>query len=81
MVSPNSSSAHGYLKVFSMPSKACMTSLSVYNWARLFETNDVVVNVSLKFQTLISNICQYFLLKKCVLIFSTKISVYLVIKL
>ena len=24
-----------------------------------------LVNVSLKFQTLISNICQYFLLKKC----------------
>ena len=24
-----------------------------------------LVNISLKFQTLISNICQYFLLKKC----------------
>ena len=38
-----------------------------------------LVNVSLKFQTLISNICQYFLLKKCekLLIFSTKnISVF-----
>ena len=39
-----------------------------------------LVNVSLKFQTLISNICQYFLLKKASLIFSTKILVYLVIK-
>ena len=47
-----------------------------------------LVNVSLKFQTLISNICQYFLLKnvrsfcsaKASLIFSTKISVGLVIK-
>ena len=42
-----------------------------------------LVNVSLKFQTLISNICQYFLLKICEklakasLIFSTKnISVF-----
>ena len=44
------------------------------------------VNISLKFQTLISEICQYFLLKKCEKllhfhIFSTKISVYLVITL
>ena len=42
-----------------------------------------LVNVSLKFQTLISEICQYFLLKSCAkasLIFLTKISVYLVIK-
>ena len=42
-------------------------------WARLFKINDVVVNVSLKFQTLISDIRQYFLSKKCEkLIFSTK---------
>ena len=42
-------------------------------WAQLFKTNDVVsfktnaslVNVSLKFQKLISNTGQYFLLKKC----------------
>ena len=45
-----------------------------------------LVKVSLKFQTLISEICQYFLLKKREkllqsLIFSTKISVFLVIKL
>ena len=36
-------------------------------WASLLKTNDVVsllVNVSLKFQTLISQICQYFLSKK-----------------
>ena len=43
-----------------------------------------LVNETLKFQTLISQICQYFLLKKNVrkafLIFSTKISVYLVMK-
>ena len=47
-----------------------------------------LVNVSLKFQTLISNIRQYFLLKKCEKLlqcksfshFSTKISVYLIIK-
>ena len=32
--------------------------------ARLFKTYDVVVNVSLKFQTLISEICQYFSLQK-----------------
>ena len=35
----------------------------------------LLVNVSLKFQTLLSQICQYFLLKKCAkasLIFSTK---------
>ena len=47
-----------------------------------------LVNVSFKFQTLISNICQYFLLKKCMKLlqkllsfFQQKISVYLVIKL
>ena len=48
-----------------------------------------LVNVSLKFQTLISEICQYFLLKKCEKLlhcksfsffFQQKISVYLVIK-
>ena len=48
-----------------------------------------LVNVSLKFQTLISQICQYFLLKKCEKLlqckslshfFQEKISVYLVIK-
>ena len=32
--------------------------------ARLFKTNNIV-NVSLKFQTLISEICQYFLLENC----------------
>ena len=58
--------------------------------ARLFEINDAdsSVNVSLKFQTIIPNICQYFLLEKCekllqcksFSLFSTKISVYLVIK-
>ena len=48
----------------------------------------MLVNVWLKCPTLISEICQYFLLKNCSfcsakasLIFSTKISVYLVIKL
>ena len=48
-----------------------------------------LVNVSLKFQTLITEIGQYFLLKKvrgfCIakasLTFSTKIPVYLIIKL
>ena len=44
-----------------------------------------LVNVSLKFQTLISEICHYFLLKKCEKLlhsfFQEKISVYLVIKL
>ena len=47
-----------------------------------------LVNVSLKFQTLISEIPQYFLLKKCekllqklLSFFQQKISVYLVIKL
>ena len=41
------------------------------------------VNILLKFQTLISEICQYFLLKKCYKSFShfsTKISMCLVIK-
>ena len=32
----------------------------------------VLVNVSLKFQRLISNICQYFLLKKCVRLLQCK---------
>ena len=44
----------------------------------------LLVNVSLKFQTLRYAIYQYFLLKKCeklVLFFQQKISVYLVIKL
>ena len=43
----------------------------------------LLVNVSLKFQTLISSICQYFLLKKCeklLSFFQQKISVYLEIK-
>ena len=43
-----------------------------------------LVNVSLKFQTLISEICQYFFMKKCenlLSFFQQKISVYLVIKL
>ena len=49
-----------------------------------------LVNETLKFQTLISQICQYFLLKKCEKLFAVqkllsffqqKISVYLVIKL
>ena len=44
-----------------------------------------LVNVSLNLQKLISQICQYFLLKRCVkllhlLFFQQKISVYLVIK-
>ena len=42
-----------------------------------------LVNVWLKFQMLISQICQYFLLKKCeklLSFFQQKISVYLVIK-
>ena len=56
----------------------------LYTWARLFKTNDVV-NILLNFETLISQICQYFLLKnvrsfcsaKASLIFSTKnISVF-----
>ena len=34
-------------------------------WARLLETDMSLVNISLKFQTLISDICQYFWLKKC----------------
>ena len=32
---------------------------------RLFKTNDVVSYVSLKFRTLISEICQFFCSKKC----------------
>ena len=45
-----------------------------------------VVNVSLKFQNLISEICQYFLLKNCEKLlhfsfFQQKMSVYLVMKL
>ena len=39
-----------------------------------------LVKVSLKFQTLISEICQYFLLKKCEKLFQQKISVHLVNK-
>ena len=57
--------------------------------AQLFKTNDVVGNVLLKFQKLISSICQYFLLKKCEKLlqcknfsnfFQQKISVHLGIK-
>ena len=48
-----------------------------------------LVNETLKFQTLISQICQYFLMKKCeklavqklLSFFQQKISLYLVIKL
>lgn len=46
----------------------CMKLKSLQNftniWARLFKTNEVV-NVSLNFQTIISEIFQCFLLKKC----------------
>ena len=59
-----------------------------YTLGSKFKTNDVfsLVNVSLKFETLITQIRQYFLLKKCVKLykllsfFQQKISVYLVIK-
>ena len=40
----------------------------------------MLVNVSLNFQKLISQICQYFLLKKCEKLLKFKILVYLVIK-
>ena len=49
----------------------------------LFKTNDVISNVSLKFEMLISEICQYILLNMNEYIYSffqQKISVYLVIK-
>ena len=46
----------------------CLSSL----WARLFKTNDIVSYVSLKFQMLISEICQFFFVAKASLIFSTK---------
>ena len=62
----------------------------INSWSQLFETNNMsLVNVSLKCQTLISNICQYFLLKKCEKLLQCKsfshfiqqkISVYLVTK-
>ena len=39
-----------------------------------------LVNVSLKFQTLISRICQYFLLKKCEKLCSAKASLIFSIK-
>ena len=52
--------------------------------AWLFKTNDVIINVSLTFRTLISEIYQYFCEKKCeklllkaFLIFTTKTSVIL----
>ena len=54
------------------------------HWPGCSKLTTLLVNVSLKFQMLISQICQYFLLKKCCsctakasLIFSTKnISVF-----
>ena len=49
------------------------------NRARLFKTNDIV-NVLLKFQTLISEICQYFLLKKCEKLCSAKASLIFLTK-
>ena len=52
-------------------------------WPGCSKLTTSLVNVSLKFQTLIYQTCQYFLSKKFVklsLIFSTKNSVYLVIK-
>ena len=39
-----------------------------------------LVNVPLKFQTLISNICEYFLLNKLLSFVQQKLSVHLVIK-
>ena len=60
---------HIYFFLFLMGNK-------VYDfWAWLFKTNDVI-SKTLKFQMLISQICQHFLLKKSAkasLIFSTKI--------
>ena len=35
------------------------------DWARLFKLTTLLVNVSLKFQTSKTEICQYVLLKKC----------------
>ena len=53
-------------------------------WVQLFKTISLLVNVTLKFKTLLSEICQYFLLKKknisFSLIFQQKRSVYLDVK-
>ena len=79
------------MRVFSVRS---LVYMYIYSYVVLFlhsgpdcsKLTTSLVNISLKFQTLISQISQYFLLKKkCVmlkasLIFSTKKSVYLVIK-
>ena len=54
------------------------------NLGPVVQTNNIVSNVSLKFQTLISQICQYFLFRKCeklLSFFQQKMSRYLVIKL
>ena len=57
------------------------------SWHGCSKLTTSLVNVSLKFQTLISEICHYFVLKKCekllqrlLSVFQQKISVYLVIK-
>ena len=53
-----------YLAIILSPERK-MHSTLLYIWAWLFQLTTSLVNVSLKFQTLIYFICQYFLLKKC----------------
>ena len=67
------------------PQNIGKTMLVLVSWAGCSKLTTSLVNVSLKFQTLISEICQYFLLKKrekllLLSFFQQKISVYLVIK-
>ena len=52
------------LEKFQSPAAADLQLLGQQARARLFKANDIVSNVSLKFQTLIYQIRQYFLLKK-----------------
>ena len=60
--------------------------IDAHSWAWLSKLMTSLVNNSLKFQRLISQIRQYFLLEKCekllqISFFQQKMSVYLVIKL
>ena len=59
-------------------------NIILYNWAQLFKTNDVVSNISLKFQMpvfFVEKMCEAFAVQKLFSFFQQKISVYLVIKL
>ena len=78
----NRAKPENWAKVYTADAKGTVILMTCFcwlqarqNWARFFsKLTTSLVNVSLKFQMLISEICQYFLVKKCekLLIFSPK---------